>query len=111
MLVRHGGLVQDFEWNAERRGEGWYVTSVEPRGRAGGKLRPGDVVLAVNGDERVARVGPFFKLRANPVAPAYTVRVARGPEQLEFKLEAPIHRDRRKLGEPVSLLPPSLAFA
>ena len=111
MLVRHGGLVQDFGWSEGRRGEGWYVTSVEPGGRAEGKLRTGDGILAVNGDERVARVGPFFKLRANPVTSAYTVRVARGPEQLEFKLEAPIHRDRRKLGEPLSLLPSSLAFA
>ena len=109
MIVRYG-VSQDFGWKAAQRASAWYVTEVAARGAAAGKLEPGDVVLAVNGDERVARVGPFLKLRAEPPKEFYAVRVGRGSVEPSFQLAAPRSGNFRSLPTVLSLLLATVVF-
>lgn len=118
IIFRYGGLVAEPGWTAVRRDDQWRVARVERPGPAAGKLEPEDVVLAVNGDLRAGRLGPFFDIlgnrknflrfhRANPAGGSYTVRVARR-EPLE--LELPVRYEARLLASSVSLVVTSLAF-
>ncbi|MGH9944466.1 MAG: protein kinase domain-containing protein, partial [Pyrinomonadaceae bacterium] len=65
----------------------WYVAGVDPRSEAAQLLRAGDRILAVDGDTRVERIGPWLRLRTIPAGQPYTIRVAReSGRQEEFTL-------------------------
>src|SRR5215469_11924934 len=48
-LYRHGPDDKTLGWNAEKRDADWVVNEVDSAGPVG-KVKPGDVVLAFNGD-------------------------------------------------------------
>ncbi|HJS73297.1 MAG TPA: hypothetical protein VJ921_03340, partial [Vicinamibacteria bacterium] len=74
---RYGTLTRDPGWSASLVGGRWMVADVDPEGA----LHLGDVVLAIDSDRRVARVGPRWKLQDREPG-AYEVEVRRG-ERLE----------------------------
>ena len=73
-------------WNAVHDAAGWTVHSVEPGGPAQGRLEPGDRLLAMNGDERVARLGPAWAVRELRPGASYTLVVRRGSDTLPVRL-------------------------
>src|SRR5262249_27435541 len=107
-IFRHGDVTTDYGWEAIRRGDAWYVSSVDQRGPAAGHLVVNDRVLAVDGDTRIAIVGPIFKtIRPDST---YSIRVARGGAEQQTTLYAPLKRDYQRLGRTYSYLIVSIAF-
>lgn len=119
MIARYGGLVAEIGWSAERHGEQWRVSEIAPSGPAYGRLESGDVVLAIDGDERAGRIGPFPDLlqrnllrfhSMNPAGGTYTARITRGQRVLEVEMPLPVHHAPGLLTRSLSLLAASLAF-
>src|SRR5688572_30549061 len=119
MIARYGGLVAKIGWSAEQHGDQWRVSEIARSGPAYGRLETGDVVLAVDGDERARNIGPFPDLlqrnllrfhAANPAGGTYTLRVRRGQRVLEVEMPLPVHRAPGLLTRTLSLLAASLAF-
>jgi len=108
MVYRYGALETDYGWEAYRRGDAWYVSSVDPYGPAAGRLDANDRILAVDDDRRVAIVGPIFKT-IRPES-TYTVRVARNGGEQQLTLHVPLKHDYRRLGRTFSYLIVSIAF-
>jgi hypothetical protein len=98
VLYRYGGVVKYTGWTFGQRGAGSPVEVVEtdPESEAGRVLRPGDLILAMDGDERVAVTSPWLRLRAKPAGEPYTLRVARADGVHEFTLTTHL----RRLGPP-----------
>src|SRR5262249_17540925 len=88
MVYRYGSVATDYGWEARRRGDTWYVSSVDPHGAAAGRLDHNDRILAVDDDTRIALVGPNFK--TIPPDSTYTVRLARGGGAQQLTLYAPL---------------------
>ena len=78
VVFRYGDRIRDFGWTAD----GLVVRSVATSGPAAGRLHPGDVIAAFNGDRRVARVGQEnFRFFVPPGA-SYSLTIHRdGVEQ------------------------------
>ncbi len=70
-------------WEAKPRGDSWIVTVVDDQGPAGGKLKPGDQIVTIDGSDRAARFGPPWLLRA---AAVYRIDVRRNETILQFSL-------------------------
>ena len=69
---RYGTLTRDPRWSASLAGGRWVVTAVDPDGA----LHEKDEVLAIDGDRRVARTGPRWKLQDREPG-SYDVEVLR----------------------------------
>lgn len=120
IVARYGGLSAEFGWDASRLGDAWRVSRVRPGGPADGRLQIDDVVLAVNGNDHAARLGPFYDVsgyevgvrfvRVDPGATPYTVRVRRGSAVLDVPLKPGVQYESRALGATFSLLATSLSF-
>ncbi len=108
MVYRYGAVATDYGWEADRRGDAWYVSSVNPQGAAAGRLAVNDRILAVDDDTRIALVGP--NLKTIPPDSTYTIRVVRGGGEQQLTLHAPLKRDYRRLGRTFSYLIVSVAF-
>jgi PDZ domain-containing protein len=73
VVFRSGDRIRDFGWTAD----GLVVRSVASTGPAAGRLQPGDVIAAFNGDRRVARVvQENFRFFVPPGA-SYTLTILR----------------------------------
>jgi hypothetical protein len=108
MVYRYGPWVISIGWDANRRGEAWFVSSVDPKGAAAGQLAVNDRLLAINNDTRVALAGPNLKkIRPNSI---YSLRVAHGGAEKQLMLPAPLERDYWKLGRTLCFLIISVAF-
>jgi eukaryotic-like serine/threonine-protein kinase len=79
--------VAAFGWSEAQDGRLWLVASVDPSGPATGKLRPGDLLLSLNGDPGVARAGTLIYRRTLGIGAAYRVQVGRESETLDYLLE------------------------
>ena len=120
IVVRYGGLAADFGWDASRRDDVWQVSRIRPGGPADGRLQAGDVVLALNGNDRAATLGPFFDVsgyevgarfvRVQPFPVPYVVRIRRGDAVLDVSLTPAVEYQSRNLAATISLLATSLSF-
>jgi GAF domain-containing protein len=111
MIVRYGTIGKELGWETDSHGGEWYISIVFPNGPTTGILQVGDRILALNGDTRVGRIGPGFKLQEiPPEQTSYTIRVARGSNELEFALSMPLSRNFGNLWEALPSFPVSLAF-
>ena len=99
IVVRYGDRIRDFGWDAD----GVVVRSVESNGPAAGRLRPGDVIAAFNGDRRVARVGQEnFRFFVPPGA-NYSLTILRGGVEQTVSLTTqtgPTSVEQRRLAYP-----------
>jgi serine/threonine protein kinase len=94
---RIGRYDNKFGWLAAQRADGWVVYQVEPGGAAAGKLQIGDRLLALDSDERVARIGPYWKIEHAAPGSRYTLDVQRGAEQFRFELTFQVQKNNEKL--------------
>jgi hypothetical protein len=84
-------------WLMARRAEGWEVYQVEPGGPAEGKLQIGDRLLAMDGDRRVAHIGPYWKMEHAAPWSSYELEIQRGAERLRFDLKFPVRKNNETL--------------
>jgi hypothetical protein len=87
--IRYYGMMKAPGWEARATNAGWIVTSIVPDGAAAGRLEPGDRLLALNGDERAAVLGPPL-LDNVPVDHTYRVDLARDGRQFSAELMLPL---------------------
>jgi tRNA A-37 threonylcarbamoyl transferase component Bud32 len=73
----YGNAVSILGWTAVRDGGAWRIETVDPAGPAAGLLRNGDVLLAFNGDPRIAAIGPRTYRQFLPVGSSYSLLVRR----------------------------------
>jgi hypothetical protein len=110
MLVYDGGRVKDLGWTQVQRDGIRRVQYVTPGGPAEGRLAPGETILAINGDTRLARV---FSLHLFPLKPGagYTLRVESRTIRREVSLRVGARRDPNLLLGQLASLTVSVAFA
>ena len=110
MIWRYGTVWRDLGWQPERRHGQWIVRAVDPRSVAADKLQPGDVILAINDDARIARIDSSYVWSASLNQDTYTLAIQRGPEQRRLELQMEKRHDYRNLGGVFSNLAASLGF-
>ena len=76
VLVREFHHSKAYGWTLAARDTGWVVATVDENGAAAGRLEPGDRLLALNGDSRVALLGYLFFSNV-PVGEMYRLDVER----------------------------------
>ncbi len=103
-LAQLGTLTLQSGWSAEARHERFYVDAVDPNGPAAGRLRPGDAIVSLNGDERVARAGPAAKWRFVPAGVPYRIEVARGSDLHEYAIMLEVQRTGQRAAINLSYL-------
>jgi hypothetical protein len=110
MIAWYGTETRDFGWQPARRDGQWVVREVDPQGAAAGKLRAGDVILAINDDVRIARIDTSYVWPDVLRQDTYTLAIQRGPEQRRVELQMEVRHDYRNLGGILSNLAASLGF-
>ncbi len=80
-------------WRAGPGPGGWVVSQVDRNGPAAGKLQRGDRLLAIDGDSRVERTGPLFRLEDAPPNQAYDVMVDRAGQRLTIPMRFVVRPD------------------
>jgi eukaryotic-like serine/threonine-protein kinase len=110
MVSRYGMLTRDFGWKAARHNGNWIVAEVEESGPAAAVLQVGDLILAVDDDDRVTGIDDGYVWAVYALKDKYTVEIRRGSEQYRVNLEAATRRDYRTLGAVVSNLAASFGF-
>ena len=85
-IVRYGNLGKSYGFSAQ--GEGWNmrVTEVLPHREAEGRLKVGDLIVAVNGNERMAAPLKSRFLLATPAGGTYVLRVRRGDAVMDITM-------------------------
>ncbi len=78
--------VADFGWSEVPRGRYWQVAAVGASGPAAGKLLPGDILVSLDGNPNVARLGTGFYRNVLGIGAAYRVQVSRGGVTHEYTL-------------------------
>ncbi len=110
VLLQYGSKSTEFEWQAQRLGEQWYVSYVVPEGNADGSLVNGDLLVAINGERtgNVASLGPM--LRSVAGASLYCVRVQRAGKETEVWLRAQVRSKENFFTERLPLMAASAFF-
>ena len=109
-LFRVGRWHKIVGWKSAPVATGWAVSQVDLDGPAAGKLQTGDRLLAIDGDTRVERTGPLFRLSDAPPDNSYEVAVERQGQHLTVPLSLVVRPDPSFLAwGPVFLLV-ALAF-
>ncbi|HYL37796.1 MAG TPA: protein kinase [Bryobacteraceae bacterium] len=109
-LFRLGRWQKVVGWRAAPVASGWAVAQVDHDGPADGKLRPGDRLLAIDGDTRVSRTGPLFRLTDAPPDRAYDVTIQRQGQRLTVPLRFLVRPDESFLAWGPLFLLVALAF-
>jgi eukaryotic-like serine/threonine-protein kinase len=107
VLSRHGERVPHRGWTGEFAGGQLIVREVETDGPADGRLAPGDLVVAVDGDRRLDRLTADRSRGFRGLFPPgldYTLRVRRAGEDIDIALAAAERRDPAQLHVSQSLL-------
>ncbi len=76
-IVNRNGIAMDPGWSPREFSEGYRVGSVDTGGAASGILRPGDRIVALNGDRRAGVYGPLLGLARMTVGAHYTLDLIR----------------------------------
>ncbi len=104
-LFRVGRWQKVVGWRAAYAQGAWKVAQVDRDGPAAGKLVRGDRLLAIDGDTRVQRTGPLFRLTDAPAERWYQVTVQREGRRFDVPLRFVVRPDAAFLAwGPVFLL-------
>ena len=85
-VLHHGDSLSNLGWTAVSSSGKWTVGTVPRSGPAAGKLKSGDELLAIDGDERAARTGPYWFLSHKSPGDTYTVDIERGSLRISIPL-------------------------
>jgi predicted metalloprotease with PDZ domain len=96
MISRYGTVTRDSGWKPVRRNGQWYVAEVDPQGPAAGTLQPGDLILAINDDARIASIDSPYVWSVTAMQDAYTLEVKRGSEELRLELQPERRQNYRR---------------
>jgi hypothetical protein len=86
VLLDYGVKTVDFGWQAQRLGNGWFLSAVTPRGPASGSLRPGDRLISLNGDSLESPEALRMAMLSVSTSGLYTIKVLRAGQAKEFWL-------------------------
>src|SRR5262249_17901933 len=92
--LRYHGLVKDGGWNDRHDARGSYVSTVNERSAAAGRLEPGDRLVAINGDEGRAVLG-IFQWRDIDGGKPYRVDFERAGVRRSVELMMPLVRGKQ----------------
>src|SRR5215471_791808 len=85
-VARYYGFEKAPGWTVYRiEGTRWFVSGVDERGPAAGRIQVGDRLLAINGDERLAVIG-YFQWVAVDAGSIYRVDLERRGERVSLEL-------------------------
>ena len=87
--IRHYGPLKAPGWNVRAERSGWFVTDIDSRGPAAGRLEDGDRLLAINGDERSAIVGVSYWRHVRG-GETYRLDLERRGERVSVELPLPL---------------------
>lgn len=110
VVLQYGVKTTDFGWQAQRLGEGWYVSSVAAHGPADGVLRSGDRIAGLNGEPLGAGAGFGVSLRSIAGSSLYTMTVLRDGVEKEVWLRATTQAGVAFFRERLPLAASSLLF-
>lgn len=85
-ILRYGDTLATPGWAATETPDGWTVAQIQRGSPAAGKLKRGDRLLSIDGDERAARTGPYWFLSHKSTGDRYTVDVQRDAARLSIQL-------------------------
>lgn len=88
-LARHHGVVKAPGWAIRATNAGWFVSDVDAAGPAAGRIRRGDRLLAINGDDRYATLG-IFNWRLVDGGSTYRIDLDRRGERVSLALPMPL---------------------
>ena len=91
-IAGQGNAAKPTGWTAVPGDSGWDVAAVDASGPAAGLLRPGDRLLAIDGDSAVRRAGPVWELRDSPHKSSYVVDVLREGQTVEVLTPWPVQQ-------------------
>jgi GAF domain-containing protein len=83
------GITKAPGWMVRATRAGWFVSAVDADGPAGGHIETGDRLLAINGDDRAAILGPSY-WRAVRAGDTYRVDLERRGEHVVLSLPMPL---------------------
>jgi hypothetical protein len=109
-LFRIGRWQKTEGWQFKRAATGWVVSQVDRDGAAAGKLQPGDRLISIDGDARVERTGPLFRLTDAPPRRPYEVTIDRQGRRFTLPLQFVVRRDEIFLAWGSLFLLVALAF-
>ena len=92
-IVRNGNDTKPLGWTSAYVAKQWIVRSVDAGGPADPLLRPGDKLLAIDGDSTVQRIGPGWILRDDPKRDSYRLTVQRDGAAIEQRIPWPIRKE------------------
>ncbi|MEX2178535.1 MAG: protein kinase [Gemmatimonadaceae bacterium] len=92
-VARQGNASRATGWTATAGDSGWVVATVDERGPAAMLLRPGDRLVAIDGDTAVGRIGPAWILRDAPHRSSYVVQVVRDGQAVEVQTPWPVRQE------------------
>lgn len=110
VLFQYGSQSIEFEWQAQRLGDDWYVAHITPGGAADGALRNGDTIVAINGEPARQAASLGLMMRAIAGHSLYSVRVNRAGVQSDIWLRARVEARQSHFQERFPLMAASLAF-
>lgn len=88
IILQYGVKTTDFGWQTQHLGDAFYVSSVTEHGSADGILKPGDRILALNGESIQSETSLGLSLRSIAASSLYTVRIARNGVTRELWLRS-----------------------
>lgn len=93
-VARYYGIEKAPGWSGRSETTGWMVSAVDAAGPAAGRIQPGDRLLAINGDQRRAVVGPYQWIFVDGGKP-YRVDLDRRGERVSLELPLPLVRGQQ----------------
>jgi tRNA A-37 threonylcarbamoyl transferase component Bud32/GAF domain-containing protein len=88
LLVQKGGASVALGWSEARRGDGWFVSRVDPAGPAAGRIESGDRIINMNGAPPIGSAGTEPHRRELAPGQTYEITVERAGQRQTMSLGA-----------------------
>ncbi|HEY8461816.1 MAG TPA: GAF domain-containing protein, partial [Blastocatellia bacterium] len=88
LLVQKGGASVTLGWSEARRGDGWFVSGVDPTGPAAGLIESGDRIIDLSGAPPIAHAGTAIHRAKLAPGQTYEITVERAGQRRTLSLDA-----------------------
>jgi eukaryotic-like serine/threonine-protein kinase len=92
-IKHHGWPYRNVGWKFEFRTDAYFVSYVDPNGPIAGKLQQGDRIIALNGDTSFRPLSIRGPMTLHINTDTYTLRIVRGSNIHDFRLESSLKYD------------------